>query len=200
MLVRGDQLPGPRTVLLAPMLGWTGDARLRPLPPQRRSASLPRLALSKYSGQTHHLWGPEATRCPCRIQIVVDDRRTRNASSKGFLTVRGILRPRTQIVARQGFSKLSSRPVARPRRSLIRWRAWPWRLRSGCDDCVAAVRTRGSDCGPGQGGPTIATDQIHSGRRSPRAADRSAVVAILARASADLFPFGSPRRLLRHGT
>ena len=70
---------------------WSGlrldcGAQCRQLAPRRRSASLPRLALSKYSGQTHHLWGPESTRAPCRIQIVVVDRRTRNAPSKGLLT------------------------------------------------------------------------------------------------------------------
>src|SRR5215218_6455448 len=65
-------------------LGARGSA-WRQLAPRRRSASLPRLALSKYSGQTHHLRGPEATRSPCRIQIVVVDSRTRNAPSKGFL-------------------------------------------------------------------------------------------------------------------
>jgi hypothetical protein len=79
-----DQRTRPRTALFAPMLDWIGGAQLRQFPPQRRSASLPRLALSKYSGQTHHLWGPESTRSPCRIQIVVVDRRTRNAPSKGL--------------------------------------------------------------------------------------------------------------------
>src|SRR5215207_3753034 len=66
-----------------------GGTQCRQLAPRRRSASLPRLALSKYSGQTHHLWGPESTRAPCRIQIVVVDRRTRNAPSKGLRPYEG---------------------------------------------------------------------------------------------------------------
>jgi hypothetical protein len=73
---------------------WNGlrldcGAQCRQLAPRRRSASLPRLALSKYSGQTHHLWGPESTCAPCRIQIVVVDRRTRNAPSKGLRPYEG---------------------------------------------------------------------------------------------------------------
>jgi hypothetical protein len=79
-----DQRTRPRIGLLAPVLDLTVGTQLRQFPPERRSASLPRLALSKYSGQTHHLWGPESTRSPCRIQIVVVDRRTRNAPSKGL--------------------------------------------------------------------------------------------------------------------
>ena len=72
------------TDLLALRLKRLERHRWRQLAPQRRSASLPRLALSKYSGQTHHVRRPESTRAPCRIQIVVVDRRTRNAPSKGL--------------------------------------------------------------------------------------------------------------------